>query len=548
MDARPKLLIVAAIVAALSACAVPWRTTQAPPSAVAPAPTATPAVPSPGEKSKSASQETAVPAPSAAAAPEQGATDSGVVITPLLAPVTASPERVPPMTPTPEAEVPAQAAPSAVPPQAAPMTHPMPAAPPAAAKAPPPSKPMTVVADRVPREFTLTVGNKDPSHPYYGRGHDMGFIVDGVQGKELVLTRGVTYIFHVDTNVQHDFYFTTSPFGRGAGTVTDGITGQFTYRGDVTFTPGASTPDVVYYECRNHAYMGGKIHIANAGDKVSVGGEQDKGPLPSSSSKPSEVSAAQVKQKLGYAEMLIGSSPAMQRVAASDNAQAKGLAAQARQQFTNAKAAMSAGDNAAAMQAVNETLRLISAAAHLVPDASEQVDYKARYADLSEQLRGFDKSYEKNLERGIKPKSGKAMDKAKFDQLVKEAEGFAGREQYEEAVKRLESANEMLTQALGALLQSQTVVYDKNFATPQEEYEFELSRYDSYAELIPLAVEQRKPTEQTVSMMDKLAARAKEIHDEAVGLAAKGDHQQAILALQAATERLQQALRLAGVQ
>jgi hypothetical protein len=49
-------------------------------------------------------------------------------------------------------------------------------------------------------------------------------------------------------------------------------------------------------------------------------------------------------------------------------------------------------------------------------------------------------------------------------------------------------------------------------------------------------------------MMDKLAARAKDIRDEGVGLAAKGDHKKAIMALQAATERLQQALRLAGVQ
>jgi hypothetical protein len=106
----------------------------------------------------------------------------------------------------------------------------------------------------------------------------------------------------------------------------------------------------------------------------------------------------------------------------------------------------------------------------------------------------------------------------------------------------------MLTAALAALLESQTVVYDKNFATPQEEYEFELSRYGSYEELIPLAIEQRKPAEQTVATMNDLAKRAKEIHDEGVALAAKGDHKMAIMALQAATERLQQALHLAGVQ
>jgi tetratricopeptide (TPR) repeat protein len=436
--------------------------------------------------------------------------------------------------PTPEAK--AQIAPSFEPPQA----------PTAVNEAASPPKPMTVVADGVPREFTVTVGKKDPSHPNYGRGHDIGFIVDGVQGKELVLTRGVTYTFLVNTNVQHDFYFTTSPVGRGVGTVTDGIKGQFTYRGVVSFTPGASTPAVLYYECRNHPYMGGKIHIANAGDKVTIGVEpRERSVAPVEQIK---VTTAEVKQKLMYAEMVINSSAPMKRVEASDNFQAKRFAAGAKEQLGNAKSALAGGDTTAAMQAVNEALRLMSAATRLVPDEASLVDYKARYTELLDQVRGFDKSYKRNVARGVTPKSGKALDRPQFDSLMQEAKGLAAKEQYAEAVKPLQSANDILTAALGALLESQTVVYDKNFATPQEEYEYELSRYTSYEELIPLAIEQRKPSEQTVGMMDVLAKRAKEIKLEALVLAAKGDHKQAIMALQAATERLQRALRMAGVQ
>ncbi|MEJ2651898.1 MAG: hypothetical protein P8173_08925 [Gammaproteobacteria bacterium] len=542
MDASPKLLIGITLLSTLTACAVLRGPTDH--SSETPTPAAEPAasVSQPSSSGKSVSPQTT--ASSTETPPAKSAAANGVVITPLREPQTSAPQQVPPIPSQEESAAPApaqtEAASKSAPPPAAPASRSE--SPPAKAAAP--AKPRTVVADRVPREFTLTVGRKDPSHPYYGRGHDIGFVVDGVQGKELVLTRGVTYTFHVDTNVQHDFYFSTSPYGRGAGTLTDGITGQYTYRGTVTFTPSASTPDVVYYECRNHAYMGGKIHIANAGDKVTVGGEQSSAGTP----KQVQVSAAQVKQKISYAGMLMGSSPIMKRVAASGNVQAHGLMAQAQKHYKNAQTALGAGDNAAAMEAVNESLRLFSAAAHLVPDPSEQIDYKSRYNDLYEQLRSFDKSYNKNLERGIKPKAGQGLDKAKFDQLVKEANGLADREQYEAATKRLERANEMLTAALGSLLQSQTVVYDKNFATPKEEYEYELARYQSYLELIPLAIEQRRPSGQTVAMMDKLAARAKEVRDEGVKLADKGDHKQAILALQAATERLQRALRLAGVQ
>ena len=521
MNSKRKWIILV-ITAAVAACAGPQEKPKNPPAASEVTPTSTTSAEKPASK------------------PEEKPRDS-IVITPLDEPA-ASPSSSEPVSAAETGSSSEMKMTEET--QSPPAPGAKPATPPAMVKAIP-SKRMTVIADRVPREFTITVETKNPSHPNYGLGHDIGFVVDGVQGKELVLTRGVTYIFHVRTNIQHDFYFTTSPRGRGAGTVTDGIRGQFTYKGDVTFTPGASTPDVMYYECRNHPFMGGKIHIANAGDKVTVGGEVREATKKNEEER--VVTSAQVKQKLSFAEMVLGSSPTIKRVAASNNTEAKNLLAQAKQQVDNARSSLSTGDNAAAMDAVNESLRMVSEAGRLVPSEAGQ-DYKAHYSELMDQLRGFEKSYQKNLDRGLKPKSGKELDKAKYDRLLKEADGFAGKGEYEDGVKRLETANRMLTEALGALLESQTVVYDKNFKTPQEEYEYELSRYGSYEELIPVAKEQRKPTEQTVAMMDQLAARAKEIHDEGVALAEKGNHKMAIMALQAATERLQQALRLAGVQ
>ena len=516
MNTKRKLIILT-IAAALSACAAPQEKPQTPPTA---SDTAPPVVKAPPPEQE----------------PESG---QGVVILPL------DQSQASPAESVPFAALEVASAPEMNMEEKAPVPAPaMEAAPAPMAKAIP-SKPRTVVADRAPREFTITVEKKTPNHPNYGRGHEIGFVVDGVQGEELVLTRGVTYVFHVRTNVQHDFYFTTSPRGRGAGTVADGVTGQFTYIGDVTFTPTAATPDVMYYECRNHPFMGGKIHVANAGDKVKIGGETVM--VQQQPQQQRAVTAAQVKQKLNFAEMMINSSPATKRVMASGNAEAKKFLAQAKQQIDSAHAALSAGDNGGAMQAANEAVHLLSEVGRLVPADAGQ-DFKPHYAELLDQIRGFDKSYRKNVEKGIKPKSGKELDRAKFDGLMKEADGLAAKDDYEGAVKRLEDASDMMTAALGALLESRTVVYDKNFATPKEEYEYELSRYASYEELIPIAIEQRHPAQRTVDMMDKLAARAKEIHGEAVALAAKGDHKQGIMALQAATNKLRQALRLAGVQ
>ena len=537
MDLKCRFLILA-VAAMICACAAPSEKPRVAPAA---SETAQPEIPPVTDKAS------ATPSPVAEPPSQEAPVGGTVVITPLEQPAAAAPEKIPAAQMPEAASSPQGESQKELAPPASAATEPQPMAMPPAANAPAtPPPPVTVVADNVPREFTVTVGKKDPSHPNYGRGHDVGFIVDGVQGKELVLTRGVKYTFLVNTNIQHDFYFTTSPVGRGVGTVTDGIKGQFTYRGIVTVTPTASTPAVLYYECRNHPYMGGKIHVVNAGDKVTIGGEPAAGPaVPAEQI---QVTEAEVKRKLSYAEMVITTSPGVKRVEASDIMQAKRMTAQAREQLDKAKSALAAGDNAAAMQAVDEALRLVSAATHMVPGEAAQTDYKARYAELLDQVHGFNKSYQKNLARGVTPKSGKELDKAQFDRLMQEAEGLAAKERYADAVKPLQSADDLVTAALGALLESQTVVYDKNFATPQEEYEFELARYNSYEELIPLAIEQRKPTEQTVGMMSVLAKRAKEIRDEAVDLAAKGDHKQAVMALQAATDRLQQALHLAGVQ
>ena len=458
---------------------------------------------------------------------------------PEAAPVQAAPEK----TVAPPSPAPAAVAPQALAPLPAPKSV---ASKPAASKPMAPRGPVTVVADRTPRTFQLVAETKDASHPYFGRGSDMGFVTDGVPGKELVLTRGVTYTFSLDTGVMHDFYFTTSPVGRGAGTLTEGITGQFIFKGDAIFTPTANTPAVVYYECRNHAYMGGKIHVVNAGEKVTVGlateSLAEEAPAPVRN-----YTAAQVKQKLGFADMVIGSSASAKRVAASDNAEAKGLMAQAREQLTSARSALSGADNNRAMESVNEALRLMNNATRLVPD-HVVVDYKSRYTELLDQIHGFETAYQKNIANGVKEKAGEELNKARFSGLMSEAQSFAGQGEHEGAVRRLESANEMITAALSAMLQSQTVVYDKTFATAKDEFDFELSRYNSYVELVPVAIEQRQPSPQTVALMDQQTERAREIHDEAMGLAKKGDHKMAVMALQAATEKVQRALRLAGVQ
>jgi hypothetical protein len=64
---------------------------------------------------------------------------------------------------------------------------------------------------------------------------------------------------------------------------TNGITGTPTGAGTVTFTPNASYPNLIYYVCNSHEYMGWRINISDPplllAAKVFLGGPYGTGPL-----------------------------------------------------------------------------------------------------------------------------------------------------------------------------------------------------------------------------------------------------------------------------
>jgi len=271
--------------------------------------------------------------------------------------VVAAPE-VKPVEPMPVASAEAPASKPAAAPEPVPVAKPAPApapvaaAKPAAEPAPAAEAPKPVLKIPTdPNTFLITASTKTHQHPNYGRGKEIGFNVNGVPGRDIVVTRGQTYKFVVDTGVQHDFYLTTSPAGWGAGTYTDGVTGQFIYKGAVTFKPTSKTPDLLYYECRNHKYMGGKIYVLDKGEdlakvKAAVDAKVDEGV---SRQRKIQVSESSVKQKLSYAQMVLGSSSA-KRVEASGNSHAIGVLNNARSKIGAAKASLGAGQLETAMQ------------------------------------------------------------------------------------------------------------------------------------------------------------------------------------------------------
>src|SRR3569623_75325 len=240
------------------------------------------------------------------------------------------------------------------------------------------------------------------------------------------------------------------------------------------------------------------------------------------------------------------------RVAASDDAAVKSSLAEARTLLTRAKAALAAGDEAAAVMDVHQALGAFMAASRRLPseDSADLESQAARYQNLRQGIDVFLQAHQRNARR-LSAEGGKAV--AGFDgqgvaHLVEEAEQKAKGGGYAEANALLAEAQEQVTGAIRQMMQHRTLVHEVTLDTPEDEYRYELQRYHGYVELIPVAIEMRVPPPATVTSMRASVDKAQWMLEQAEGKAGAGDYPVAIRMVLDATDEVRSALRQAGVE
>jgi hypothetical protein len=404
-----------------------------------------------------------------------------------------------------------------------------------------------------PEHFVITVAEKDKRHPKFGEGHEMGFLINGVPGGAVVVERGKSYRFDVVTNPKHDVYISTKAIGWGASPWVKGVDGAYIYQGTMTFTPPDDAPEVLYYSCRNHPSMGGEIHVIEPGENIDIAkltqASSTAAQATTVKSNQPEVSVAMVNQKLMFADMLVNST-ASTRVKDSANEQAIQTQQKAEDLLAQAKGELKSGNNQAAYANAEEALALLKSAARLVPSEQETAALKESYEELLHSIDNFKKSHEESHQRMFKAggeSSAIDYDKKQVAVLMTEAESLAQKKDYVNANKKLERAQAMITTAIQQMLNSQTIVYDLNFESPKEEYEYELKRFGGYEELIPIAVEQKQPNEGTKNLMQSFVEKGQKKRSIAIETAQGGDYPRAVAMLQDATKDIRRALRMVGV-
>ena len=103
--------------------------------------------------------------------------------------------------------------------------------------------------------YTVTTGSKTAAHRYNGTGSGSGYFIDGVEAPFLTLTPGKTYRFTNDNTGSHPLKFYLE-----ADKTTEYTTGVTFDNAYTEIVVSDTTPQVLHYQCTNHAYMGNAVY------------------------------------------------------------------------------------------------------------------------------------------------------------------------------------------------------------------------------------------------------------------------------------------------
>lgn len=258
-------------------------------------------------------------------------------------------------------------------------------------------------------------------------------------------------------------------------------------------------------------------------------------------------------QKQSFARSLVEDATVAERIKASQDPEAQRLFAAAKESYSHALTAIKNGDYAAAEKHLNEAMSGMSKARRLAPDAAAlAAKQQAEYAEKLQSVEALEKSYLSYL-KSAKRKPGSKVSETDssatlgISRLLEAAKRHANENRPGDALRTLDKAEQVLRSALNRVLGSATLDYAMKFESPAEEFAFELERNRSYVDLVPVAITEYKPKEETRQTIDILVRQSHDAVAQAKAFAEKKDYQKAMESVRSATEYLMNALGVAGL-
>ena len=247
-----------------------------------------------------------------------------------------------------------------------------------------------------------------------------------------------------------------------------------------------------------------------------------------------------VEQKIRLLEMLVASPSA--------KADSGGLGERGSRALALAREAVAEGRYGEAAGLVDDVLRSSAAATRKPTVDASLSDSALRLAhqNLIEQVATYRASIEDLLGD---PKHGGAARALliRIDTHSGQARGEAGAGRLAEANRILGDAYKLAVGELSRLRAGQEVVMSLNFASPAEEYAYEINRFESSEMMVGMMIGEGKVEGDRKALVEDFRGEARRLRGEAEAEAKSGRHKEAVAKMEKAGAQLNRALQTMGV-
>ena len=236
-----------------------------------------------------------------------------------------------------------------------------------------------------------------------------------------------------------------------------------------------------------------------------------------------------LQQKLFLLNNMITKGSTSKKIRKSGNLEAMQLLQKAEALYALANESIQQGDTEDAGQIINDAIRAISAAGSKAKgEKGSTAAERSRYKEILSNIESLQDSVENDLTSNV--------DLDPVFRLKKQANALTERDNYKQAIKKLNSAYQYIVTEISGNVKNTTVVYSLDFKTSKDEYDYEHRRYQGNRELITRMLFEYEDnptrklivryTEQADSTLKKAETLADvENHDEAVHLMEKANRE-----------------------
>ncbi len=257
--------------------------------------------------------------------------------------------------------------------------------------------------------------------------------------------------------------------------------------------------------------------------------------------------ATNMSSRLGYVERLLTESSAARKIDESGNPEALDLKAKAMSHFDNARRFNDSGDVESAQVELREAIQLMTAAVQAANGDAAVTSKEANdYARRRESLQALATAHDRiATEKGEKGMNRVMQDTVAADLSV--ADTLLEQGKPDEARAALDAIYEAIKLSLEGLRGGDTLVRELKFATPEDEYRYELDRNDTHRMLVQVLLAEKMESSPMRASAEKLIGNAEELRSEAESVAGSKQFERAIELLEQSTKELIRAIRSAGV-